>query len=138
MSYLGSLFERAALLLVTKTHFVGWRGCGHENFVKNITNINIPREIASIFSDCFKKENPYTGLWNTQKGDSLFFESLHVTRCEDMTVIPIIYNKKVFSFFYGDNYRVDPHHITPFEVELPGIQSIAHIFSDKFFQFIKK
>ena len=137
IDYLTSIFERGALLLITKTHIIGWQG-GGEGIHKNITHVNIPLELESVFKHVIENKRYYSGMWNPQKGDYLFYESLEITRSDDIIVVPVILNDKVFVLFYTDNYKVNPHHITPSSVEVPGLVNVAREFSKSFLRVMKK
>ncbi len=137
IEYLSSIFERTAILLITKTHIVGWCGEG-SSFGKNIKNVNISLELESVFKYVVNKKNHYCGLWNPTRGDHLFYESLEATRSDDIIAVPVISNNKVFAIFYADNYKVNPHHITSSDTEIEGLKHIAKEFSDAFFQVMKK
>ena len=135
---LTSLFERAALLLVTRSHVVGWRGEGSPEFSHNITNVSIPLKDESVFKNCIEKQNHYTGMWNHKHGDHLFYESLGVTRTDDITVIPVLIKKKVFALFYADNYKVNPHHIASSDAEIPHLKKIAEAFALNMLRIMSK
>ncbi|MBI2608050.1 MAG: hypothetical protein HYW47_00420 [Deltaproteobacteria bacterium] len=135
---LTSFFERAALLLVTRTYIVGWRGAGSPEFSHNIANVSIPLVDESVFKYCIEKQNHYTGMWNHKHGDHLFYESLGVTRTDDITVIPVLIKKKVFALFYADNYKVNPHHITSSDTETPHLQKVAEAFAHNIYRIMSK
>ena len=137
VDYLTAIFERGALLLVTKTHIVGWQG-GGEGIHKNIVNVSIPLEVESVFKHVIDNQRYYSGMWNPQKGDYLFYESLEITRSDDIIVAPVILNKKVFALLYTDNYKVNPHHITPSSIEVEGLVNVAKEFSKACLRIIKK
>ena len=137
IDYLTSIFERAALLLVTKTHLVGWQG-GGEGMHKNITNVNVPLELESVFKHVIENKKSYSGMWNPQKGDYLFYQSLEITASNDIIVVPSILNNKVFAIFYTDNYKVNPHHITPSNIEVEGLTHVSQEFSKAFLRVMKK
>lgn len=135
---LTSFFERAALLLVTRTYIVGWRGAGAPEFSHNIANVSIPLADESVFKYCIEKQNHYTGMWNHKHGDHLFYESLGVTRTDDITVIPVLIKNKVFALFYADNYKVNPHHITSSDTETPHLKVVAEAFAQNMMRLIHK
>jgi len=137
IDYLTAIFERGALLLVTKTHIVGWQG-GGEGIYKNIVNVSIPLGVESVFKHVIDNQRYYSGMWNPQKGDYLFYESLEITRSDDIIVVPVILNNKVFALLYTDNYKVNPHHITPSSIEVEGLVNVAKEFSKACLRIIKK
>lgn len=99
--------ERAVILLATEEEFLGIGGFGltGDEVPMNIRvrSIVIPKEADSIFSQVYQIRKVHRGKLKRTTYNEKFINSLGKVFPNEVIVIPVVFQKKVLAFLYGDN-----------------------------------
>lgn len=99
--------ERAVILLATEEEFLGIGGFGltGDEVPMNIRvrSIVIPKEAESIFSQVHQSRKVHRGKLKRTPYNEKFINSLGKVFPNEVIVIPVVFQKKVLAFLYGDN-----------------------------------
>lgn len=99
--------ERAVILLSSEEEFLGIGGFGltGDEVPMNIRvrSISIPRDAETIFSQVYQSRKVHRGKLKRTPYNERFINSLGKVFPNEVIVIPIVFQKKVLAFLYGDN-----------------------------------
>lgn len=95
LDYMGGLFDRAALLIVTKEAVTGWKGVARGKEIPRFDQVRIGLHEPSVLVSVVRAKTPYLGAVAGTPANLKLLKGLGEENPEGISLVPLIMNNRV-------------------------------------------